>query len=307
MITFRDHPFTLRQLQYLVAVARTGGFGAAALACGVSQPSLSAQVAKIEEVLGVAMFERNPRGVRLTSEGRELLPIFERMLATADELVEQVQALVDPELATLRIGVIPTVAPYLLPAAVRALREQFPKLTIHWIEAQTADVEAALAKAELDAGIIADPPTDPAFTSREIGADRFFLLVPSTRKPTRRQRAKPADLAGEEVLLLADGHCLREHALDICVRAGAIESPFRATSLSTLVQMVGAGLGVTLLPSSAVEVEVSRAPVRAVPFAEPAPRRTLRLVWAQRSRRGALLERVAATIAEVFDQAGRLG
>lgn len=300
MTNLRDHPVTLRQVQYLVAVAQTGGFGAAALACGVSQPSLSSQVAKIEDALGVAVFERSSRSVRLTREGRELLPILQRMLAAADELVDQARTLVDPELATLRIGVIPTVAPYLLPAAVRALRERFPKLTIHWIEAQTANVEAALAQAELDAGIIADPPTDPAFTSLELGADRFFLLVPDTRKPTRRRHAKLADLAGEEVLLLADGHCLRDHALELCVREGAVESPFRATSLSTLVQMVGAGLGVTLLPSSAVEVEASRAPVRAVPFAEPAPRRMLRLVWPERSRRGALLERVAAALAEVF-------
>ena len=300
---FRDPPFTLRQLQYLVAVAETGGFGAAAQACGVSQPSLSAAVAKVEATLGV-FFDRHSRSVRLTDEGRALLPSLNQMLALANDLVEQAETLADPELATLRIGVIPTVAPYLLPAALRALREHMPKLTVHWIEAKTADIEAALASGDLDAGIIADPPSSPDIDQREIGRDRFMLLLPDQRKTKRRTKAKLSDLAGEDVLLLEDGHCLRDHAMAVCMRGGASESPFRATSLSTLVQMVGAGLGVTLLPSSAVEVEASRAPVRALAFAEPAPSRTLRLLWPRRTRRAGLIERIGELLEQAFRESG---
>jgi LysR family hydrogen peroxide-inducible transcriptional activator len=296
---FRDHPFTLRQLQYVVAVAHTGGFGSAAQACGVSQPSLSAQVAKVEDALGVPLFERTPRAIRLTPEGQALLPELLRLLAQCDDLVEHAGELRDPDTATLRIGVIPTVAPYLLPAAVRSLGKGLPKLTVHWIEAQTAEVEAALAARELDAGIIADPPSLAGMVEREIGRDRFLLLV-SDQDPKLERRAKPSDLAGRALLLLADGHCLRDHAMDVCMREGAIESPYRATSLSTLVQMVGAGLGVTLLPSSALAVESARAPVRAVPFREPAPGRTLRLVWPEHARRAPLLERVAERLAAAF-------
>jgi LysR family hydrogen peroxide-inducible transcriptional activator len=296
---FRDHPFTLRQLQYVVAVAHTGGFGTAAQACGVSQPSLSAQVAKVEDALGVCLFERTPRAVMLTPEARMILPALLRLLAQCDDLVEHAAELRDPDTATLRIGVIPTVAPYLLPAAVRSLGKGLPKLTVHWIEAQTAEVEAALATRELDAGIIADPPSLAAMTDHEIGRDHFLLLV-SKDDPEQRRHAKPSDLAGRALLLLDDGHCLRDHAMDVCMREGAIESPYRATSLSTLVQMVGAGLGVTLLPSSALAVESARAPVRAVPFRAPAPGRTLRLVWPEQARRAALLERVAERLAAAF-------
>ena len=296
---FRTHPFSLRQLQYVVAIAKTGGFGAAAQACGVSQPSLSAQVAKLEELLGVPLFERTPRSVRLTAEGHALLPTLERLLAESDDLVEHAASLRDPNTATLRIGVIPTVAPYLLPAAVRALEKHLPKLTVHWIEAQTAEVEAQLAARELDAGIIADPPSQPGMVDREIGRDRFLLLI-SKRDAEPKRRAKPSDLAGQTLLLLDDGHCLRDHTMDVCMREGAIESPYRATSLSTLVQMVGAGLGLTLLPSSALSVESARAPVRAVPFRDPAPGRTLRLIWPEHTRREPLLERVSKRLAVAF-------
>jgi LysR family hydrogen peroxide-inducible transcriptional activator len=297
---FRPHPFSLRQLQYVVAIAKTGGFGAAARSCGVSQPSLSAQVAKLEELLGVPLFERAPAGVRLTPEGHALLPTLERLLAESDDLVDHAASLRDPDTATLRIGVIPTVAPYLLPAAVRVLGKHLPKLTVHWIEAQTAEVEAQLAARELDAGIIADPPSRPGMVDREIGRDRFLLLVQNRDTEHDRRRAKPSDLAGQPLLLLDDGHCLRDHAMDVCMREGAIESPYRATSLSTLVQMVGAGLGLTLLPSSALAVESARAPVRAVPFRDPAPGRTLRLVWAEHARREPLLERVAERLTSAF-------
>lgn len=300
---FRSHPFSLRQLQYVVAIAKLGGFGAAARACGVSQPSLSASVAKLEELLGVTLLERAP-AVRLTAEGRALLPTLEQLLAGADDLVEHAASLRDPDSATLRIGVIPTVAPYLLPAAVRVLGKHMPKLTVHWIEAQTAEVEAQLAARELDAGIIADPPSQPAMVHREIGRDRFLLLV-SKHDTAPKRRAKLSDLAGQPLLLLDDGHCLRDHAMDVCMREGAIESPYRATSLSTLVQMVGAGLGLTLLPSSALSVESARAPVRAVPFREPAPGRTLRFVWPEHARRDPLLRHVAERLASAFEKQSR--
>lgn len=291
MRRFRDKPFTLRQLQYVAAVAEAGGFGAAALACGVSQPSLSAQVAKVEELLGLTLFERDSRAVRLTAEARALLPSLEQLLTASDAFEARAATLADPEAATLRVGLIPTVAPYLLPAAVGRIRTRLPKLTIHWIEAQTATIEAQLAARELDAGLIADPPRHPRMRSAVLGEDAFSLVVPAERGVATPVR--PADLRNEELLLLEDGHCLRDQTMAVCMAEGARESPFRATSLATLVQMVAAGLGVTLLPASALAVETARATVRAVPFVEPVPGRTLRLLWPERGHRGALIEQLA--------------
>jgi LysR family hydrogen peroxide-inducible transcriptional activator len=289
---YRDLPFTLRQLQYVAAVAAEGGFGVAAERCAVSQPSLSAQVAKVEERLGVVLFQRTARGVRPTTEGEVLLVRIRELLDRARALDAEARALADPEAAMLRIGVIPTVAPYLVPAAVRALGRDLPRVTVHWIEARTAGVEVALERGELDAGLLATAPTPSGLVDRRLGRDPFVLAAPG-------ERAVPEGLSLEdippaELLLLEEGHCLRDQALAACGRGG-YASQYRATSLTTLVQMVASGLGFTVLPATAVPVELGRAEVRAWPLATE-PGRDLRLVWPEDAPRGPLLERVAAAL-----------
>lgn len=295
-LSFRDRPFTLRQLQYALAVHHTGAFGKAADLCGVSQPSLSAQVAKLESLLDVQLFERLPRKVTLTGEGELLLPTMRRIVALSEELESRARAAAQPGAVLLRVGVIPTVAPYLLPAASAILASQLPHTRVHWVEERTPDLERSLASGDLDAAIIADAPALPGMQDVELRRDPFSLLVPAT--DPMEGPLDPAVLQSLDVLLLEDGHCLRDHALDLCGNPSLAASPFRATSLPTLVQMVGAGLGVTILPDCATEVEASRAPVRVVPFASPSPARVLRLVYRTASSRAGALDQLARTLAE---------
>lgn len=292
----RDLPFTLRQLQYVAAVADEGGFGVAAERCAVSQPSLSAQVAKVEERLGVVVFQRAARGVRPTAEGEVLLRRIRPLLEAARALEAEARALADPEAAILRIGVIPTIAPYLLPAAVRVLAQALPRVTVHWVETRTAGVEGALERGDLDAGLIATVPTAVGLVDRRLGRDPFILAAPDERAVP--DGACLEDIPPAELLLLEEGHCLRDQALAACGRGG-YASEYRATSLTTLVQMVASGLGFTVLPATAVPVELGRARVRAVPLASE-PGRELRLVWPAGAPRGALLERVAAALEEAL-------
>ncbi len=289
-------PYSLRQLQYALAVAEEGAFGKAAERCHVAQPSLSAQVAKLEHLWGVSLFQRGPDGARLTREGEALLPRIRKLVEDAALLQRRALDAANPDQVRLRIGVIPTVAPYLLARAVRVLRQQVPELVAHWIEAQTAEVEAMLERGDIDAGIIADPPRQPRLESAVIGKDGFLLLVPD--REDRRAPASLAELRADEVLLLGEGHCLRDHALSLCVQHGADTSPFWATSLPTLVQMVGEGLGVTLLPRIAQEMELARARVRALPLIEPAAR-TLRLVWPAGAGPEPLMQRIRTALAGI--------
>ncbi len=288
---YRNPAFTLRQLQYAVAIAEAGSFGAAAERCGVSQPSMSAQVAKLEDTLDVRLFERHPRGVRTTPAGALLLDRMRAVLREATSLRVTAHTVRDPWALPLRVGVIPTVAPYLLPALTTALRERLPRAKIHWLELQTAICEGRLDAGELDAALIADPPTLPSLEAVELGWEPFFALLPASH-PQRDPITVDA-LLREELMLLEEGHCLRDHALAFCQPAR--ESPFRATSLSTLVQMVAAGLGVSVLPRTAVEVEEARASVRAVPFADPAIGRRLYLLT-RRAPRPRSLEPLVATL-----------
>lgn len=294
MVLTSSLPWSLRQLQYVLAIAEEGSFGRAAERCAVSQPSLSAQVAKLESTWEIRLFDRLPTGVRLTRDGEQLLPRIRRLLEDASMLHRRAEQVADPDRIVLRVGVIPTVAPYLLPRALDALRTQVPELTVHWIEAQTAHIEGLLQRGDLDAGIIADPPRFPNTESAELGLDGFVLLVPEGH--AIHAPVTLGDLPADEVLLLGEGHCLRDHAMSLCMQQGANPSPFWATSLPTLVQMVGEGLGVTLLPQMAETQEVSRAHVRAVPLAEPAAR-TLRLVWPSRETRQDLIRRVVCALA----------
>ncbi len=278
------HPFSLRQLQYAVAVAETGGFRRAAERCHVSQPSLSAQLAQLESVLGVRLFERNRRRVLLTSAGKELVERAQRALTEADDLLGAAKSFHDPFTGTLRIGVIPTISPYLLPEVVPALREKYPRLTVLWSEEKTEVVLRDLSAGRLDAGLLA-LVTGMVDLDREAIAEDAFVLAgaPNHRLLRSKKAVQPHELKGEHVLLLEDGHCFRDQALGLCATAKAHEADFRATSLSTLAQMVAGGVGITLLPALSLAVENRRSELSVRRFAAPAPGRTIVLAWRKQS------------------------
>src|SRR4051812_44962057 len=256
MTRFAPHPVTLRQLQYALAVAQHNGFRRAAEACAVAQPSLSAQVAELESALGVRIFERLPRGVMVTEAGAALLERARRTLVDADDLVATAERVRDPMTGTLRIGLIPTVAPYLLPEVAPVLRARHPRLTLLWFEEKTRTLLEQLAAGALDGAVVAGESDLGDLETAPIARDAFLLATPPGHKLARGSGpVRPDDLRGETVLLLDDGHCFREQSLAVCSRAGADEASIRATSLSTLAQMVAGGAGITLLPALAVATE----------------------------------------------------
>jgi LysR family transcriptional regulator, hydrogen peroxide-inducible genes activator len=294
------HPFTLRQLQYVVAVADLLSFRRAAEECGVSQPSLSAQIAQLEDMLSVKLFERDARGVLLTPAGRELVAAARRVLLDAGDLADAARRNSDPLAGVLRVGVIPTVSPYLLPSVAAPLREAYPRLTLRWVEEKTPSLVSALAAGELDAAILAGP-VEGDLDSELIANDPFVLAVPAGHRLAESTEPAPASaIRGEPVLLLDEGHCFREQALAFCSARRAQELDFRATSLSTLVQMVASGAGITLLPSLAVPTEARRADVHVRPFADPAPSRTLLLAWRRTSPLAGTLRQIASTLREAI-------
>jgi len=253
------HPFTLRQLQYLVAVADTRSFRAAAELCRVAQPSLSAQIAQVEHALGVTLFERERRPVLVTPAGEALIARARTLLRAADDLLSAARAFEDPLAGTLRLGVIPTISPYLLPDMARALRRELPKLEFLFVEDKTHVLVSKLERGELDAALLALEAELGDLERMPIARDPFVLAVPRDHRLAKRKQAvKVNELAGESVLLLDDGHCFRDQALSYCERAKIEELGFRATSLATLTQMVAGGRGVTLLPSLAVPIENRR-------------------------------------------------
>jgi len=294
------HPFTTRQLQYAVAVADARSFGRAAALCGVSQPSLSAQLAQLEDALGVRLFERDRRRVLVTQAGEDLLARARRLLVETDDLVDSARRLGDPLAATLRLGVIPTISPYLLPDLVPALRRAQPRLVVRWTEDKTSVLVRAVREGALEGALLALEVDLGDLEQEELARDPFVLAVPRTHA-----LAKPAgpaelsDLHGASVLLLDDGHCLRDQALAVCSLAGTQELDFRATSLSTLSQMVAAGVGITLLPRLAVPTESRHAALTIRPLADARAYRTLGLVWRRTSPLGPALKQIAAVIRQV--------
>lgn len=289
-------PFSLRQLQYLVAVADLGGFRKAAAACGVAQPSMSAQIAHVEDALGVQIFERGARGVRVSAAGAPVIDRARAVLLASRDLAETARLHGNPLQGTLRVGVIPTVCPYLLPEVTPALTAALPALQIVWSEEKTRTVLLEVEAGGLDAAILALDERVAELEHVIIGVDEFVLAAPPGHAVVRpRQPAAPDVLDGETVLLLEDGHCFRDQVLALC-GAGTSESDLRATGLSTLVQIVAAGGGITLLPALAVEVENRRGQLRVRKFAAPAPSRTLVLAWRKGSARRQAIERVGEVL-----------
>ncbi|MBM3777424.1 MAG: LysR family transcriptional regulator [Acidimicrobiia bacterium] len=288
-------PCSLRQLQYLLAVADLRRFGRAAARCHVSQPSLSAQVAQVEDALGVRIFERNRRAVRVTSAGAPVIELARRVLATTRELVDIAREQADPFAGTLRVGVIPTVCPYLLPAVTVVLRKRWPRLTFVWHEDKTPALVARLAAGGLDAAILAKDRQTAGLETVELGHDPFVLAAPPDHPLVRSSKPlSPAALEGARVLLLDDGHCFRDQALAICTKSGADEAEYRATSLTTLVQMAVNTEGVTLLPVMALPVENRAGQLATRPFVRPTPERTIVLAW----RAGSVRQRTLAAVGD---------
>jgi LysR family hydrogen peroxide-inducible transcriptional activator len=294
---------SLRQLECLVAVDDARHFGRAARACAVTQPALSAQIRSLEEGLGVRLFERSRRGVLPTRAGTRVVAAARDALRGVDQLVSVAEASREALAGPLHLGVIPTLAPYLLPEWLAQVRAGFPKLRLYLHEDRTARIVQDLREGRLDLLLLALPVPGADLVCRELFAEPFVLAAPSAHPLARRRRVAETDLAGETVLLLEDGHCLRDQALAVCELAGAREAEgVRASSLNTLVQMVASGLGLTLLPRCAVETELrGGVEVSIRPFRAPPPRRSVGLAWrrgAQRdeefARLGALLKRCSA-------------
>lgn len=285
----------LRDLQYLVALAEHKHFGRAADASFVSQPTLSTQIRKLEDELGVALVERTPRKVLLTDTGREIARRARQVLGEIEQIRAVARSTTDPEAGTLRLGIFPTLGPYLLPHVVPALRTRFPRLELLLTEEKTEVVLNLLREGRLDAGVLALPIHDDQLHSEFLFEEDFVLAVPAGHELAARDSLKLGDLAEQDLLLLADGHCLRDQALEVCHLAGAGErSGFRATSLETLRQMVAAGVGITLLPTLAVNPPVApSADIRLLGFRGRAPHRRIAMVWRRSTAIAPLLKRVA--------------
>jgi LysR family hydrogen peroxide-inducible transcriptional activator len=285
---------TLRQLQYIVAVADALGFHKAASKCHVSQPALSAQVQQVESLLGVALFERDRRRVMVTAAGHEVVSHARRVLSGVEELLMAATRVRDPLAGTLRIAVISTIAPYLLPEVTLALATQYPKLSLVYREEKTADAVRLLGEGAIDAAILAPEAGIGDCVSTEVARDEFVVAMAKGHPLARKKALTLSDLDDVLVLLLEEGHCFRDQALAACAKVRARECPFRATSLGTLAQMVSNGVGITLLPRVAVPVENRRAQLEIRPFVKPAPARTIALAWRPSSQCGDALRELAA-------------
>jgi LysR family hydrogen peroxide-inducible transcriptional activator len=285
----------------MVAVADRRSFRRAAADCHVSQPSLSSQIAAAEVALGVRFFERDRRRVLLTQAGATLVDQARRVLRDADELVDSATRLGDPLSGTLRLGVIPTIGPYLLPDLAPALQGEYPRLKQVWVEDKTHNLVSALMQGDLDAAVLALEAELGDVVYEVLGKDPFvFAAAPTHPLSKAKGPIRAEELDGHHVLLLDDGHCFRDQALSFCAGAGAQELALRATSLPTLTQMVAAGSGVTVLPRMAIDVENRRNALRIRPFRGKPPERTIVLAWRRNSALEPTLRPVAETLREAF-------
>ncbi|RUV47115.1 hydrogen peroxide-inducible genes activator [Mesorhizobium sp. M7A.F.Ca.MR.228.00.0.0] len=289
---------TLKQLRYFEALARHNHFGRAADACAISQPAISVQIREWEETLGTELFQRGPRQVRLTNFGEEFALRVRDILRSVDELTDLARASRDRLVGRLRIGVIPTIAPYLLPAIIGNLARMHDGLDIHVRETQTQKLIQELADGRLDAAIVALPVSEASLTEIVLFAENFVLVRPGEDegKPVPNREM----LREMRLLLLEEGHCFRDQALSFCnMHSVRPRELLDGSSLSTLVQMVGAGVGVTLIPEMAVPVETRSAAVSIAHFANPQPSRTIGMIW----RKTSPIAKQLLLISEVVRQA----
>jgi LysR family hydrogen peroxide-inducible transcriptional activator len=298
------HPFTLRQLQYVVAVAEELSFRRAAARCNVSQPSLSAQLAQLEGALGVRIFERDHKRVLVTQAGRVLIEAAKAALRDADEIVAAAKRTSDPMAGAIRLGIIPTISPYLLPSVAPRLRAKLPRLRIAWLEDKTDALVKRLSDGQLEGAVLALEAHIGDVVKEIVATDPFFVVtLPEHPLAKKKWPVSEADLRGQELLLLDDGHCFREQALEACSHARIREGEFRATSLTTLVQMVSSGAGITLIPALAVKAEAGRARLHVRPFQSRSAHRTIALVWRKGTSAEPALRAVAAILREMYPKA----
>jgi len=291
----------LRDLKYLVALADHKHFGHAAAACFVSQPTLSTQIKKLEDELGVPLVERAPRKVMLTPAGRDAADRARRIVAEVEQMKEAARRSQDPEAGTVRLGIFPTLGPYLLPHVVPRIRTRFPQLELLLIEEKSDVLLSRLREGKLDAGILALPLQDDQLHTEFLFEEPFLLAVPEAHPLAARESLSLRELSDQQLLLLEDGHCLREQALDVCRISGANEkSEFRATSLETLRQMVAANVGITLLPTLAVKPPVARSDsIHLLGFTDSHPSRRIAMVWRRSSAMAAFLQELARVFREL--------
>ncbi|MBR0756325.1 LysR family transcriptional regulator [Bradyrhizobium jicamae] len=286
---------TLRQLRYFDALARHGHFGRAAEACSVSQPALSMQIKELEDGLGGVLLERGARQVALTKFGEELLHRVREILRSVDELGDFARASRDKLAGRLRVGMIPTIAPYLLPKVIENLARLHPELDIHVRETVTPKLIKEVAEGRLDTAIVALPVSEPSLTEVALFTENFLLV--RAGEDARTPVPSHEMLREMRLLLLEEGHCFRDQALAFCnMQASPPREVLDASSLSTLVQMVGAGIGVTLIPEMAVEVETRSAPVSVARFKNPQPSRTIGMVWRKTSPLAAQLQQISEVV-----------
>ncbi|MDE0044971.1 MAG: hydrogen peroxide-inducible genes activator [bacterium] len=293
---------TLKQLQYLVALADTRHFGRAAERCHITQSTLSAGIRDLESVLGTAVAERSNRHVLITRVGAEIAERAKALLRDAEDVMDVARAGRSPMTGEMRLGVIPTIGPFLLPRVLPRLRERFPDLTVYLREEQTAPLLARLQDAELDAVLIALPYDTGDFDTRVILEDEFLFACNRNHALAGAGAVSLDALADERLLLLEEGHCLRGHALDICDKGDTItRAQFEASSLHTLVQMVAAGIGVTLVPRLAVDADIARGTgISLSRLAMPASRQ-IGLAWRRSSLRADEFTTLADTVRELTD------
>lgn len=292
---------TLKQIRAVEALARHQHFGRAAESLAISQPAISLQIKELEDVLGAALFERGTRHVKLTGFGEDFLKRARPILRSVDDLFDLARAMESNRLGRLRIGIIPTVAPYLLPRIIRELTAHYPEIDLHIRETVTSKLLQDMSDGRLDTAVIALPVSELAFVEVPLFEEQFVLVQPNS------DNAKPTpdikDLREMRLLLLEEGHCFRDQALAFCdLNVARPREMLEGSSLSTLVQMVSAGIGVTLIPEMAIDVETRSANVVITRFKTPRPSRRIGMVW----RKTTPLADQMATIADLIRQSARL-
>lgn len=300
---------TLAGLRAFVAVAQKRHFGGAATVLGLSQSTLSQALATLETGLGTSLVERSTRRVRITPEGEQLLPLARAVVDAAEAFTKAAAGAGDPLAGTTRLGLIPTVAPYVLPAVLAGLPRRLPALSLRVVEDKTERLLGLLRDGALDVAVMALPANSAGLTSIAMYEEDFVLALPPGHALAGKQQVSPGVLAELPLLLLDEGHCLRDQALDACREAGVRAEPAdtRAASLATAVQCVAGGLGVTLIPETAVAVETARSSVGLARFAAPRPHREIGLVFRSSFGRDEPYRRLAGIIAELIDDSVRFG
>lgn len=301
-MTDKSYQPTIAGLRAFVAVSEKRQFSSAATALGLSQSTLSQALAALEAGLGTQLIERSTRRVFLTTEGRQLLSRAQAVVEAADAFSAAAAGSSDPLRAGMRLGLIPTVAPYVLPTVLAGVAEQLPELALRVTEDQTERLLAVLREGALDAALIALPAEGAGLTAIPIYDEDFVLALPPGHPLAGKRRVPATALADLPLLLLDEGHCLRDQALDVCQKAGvrAELANTRAASLATAVQCVTGGLGVTLIPQSAVPVEASRSRLGLAQFAAPRPGRRIGLVFRSSSGRDESYRRLAGIIGKLI-------